>query len=67
MIISCFDEAATKFGQKTGFLEEMTSLPFAEAVAALRNIISRSPQRFANAESLSVLESKSHEYAFQVF
>lgn len=56
--MSCFKEAATKFGQKTGLLEESSSTPFAEAASALRSMITRAPQRFANDDSLSILESK---------
>lgn len=57
LVMFCFKEAATKFGQKTGLLEEMSSSPFAEATSALRSMITRSPQRFANDECLTILES----------
>ena len=36
----------------------MTISPFAHAATALRNILSRSPERFATPEALSALESK---------
>jgi hypothetical protein len=56
--LSCFNEAASKFGQNNDLLEEMSAPPFAEAASALRNILSRAPKRFANAEALSALESE---------
>lgn len=58
LALSCFNEAASNVGQSTDLIEEMAVPPFAEATSALRNILSRAPKRFANAEALSALESK---------
>jgi hypothetical protein len=58
LALSCFNEAASNVGQSTDLIEEMAVPPFAEATSALRNILSRAPKQFANAEALSALESK---------
>lgn len=58
LALTCFNEAASKFGQNNDLLEEMSAPPFAEAASALRNILSRAPKRFANAEALSALGSE---------
>ena len=39
-------------------LQEMSISPFTEAATALRNILSRAPTQFANAEALNALESR---------
>ena len=58
LALSCFNEAASKFGQNSEISFEMAVSPFTESVSALRNILSWAPTRFANADALSTLESK---------
>lgn len=58
LALSCFNEVVSKVGQDDDLFSEMTVSPFTEAVSALRNILSKAPTRFANADALSALESK---------
>ncbi len=58
LVLSCFNEAASKLNEDNDVSSEMAVSPFTEAVSALRNILSWAPTRFANADALLTLESK---------
>lgn len=59
MTLVAFNDTASRFGQNSDLLDQMGAHPFSQASTALRNILSRAPQKFTNAEAMIALESKS--------
>ena len=62
LALESFNLAATGFAdnvQAREMIREMSISPIAEAATALRNILTRSPGRFATPEALTALGSKS--------
>jgi len=56
LALTSFDTATLTFIENKEDFSEIIPSPFTEAATALRNILNRSPQRFATAEALSALE-----------
>ena len=53
-----FDQAVIVCTSNSDLLEEMSISPITDSASALRNLLSRSPDRFTSSEALLTLESK---------
>lgn len=58
LALQSFDRAALQCQHRSEDFSDMSISPFADAATALRNILSRSPQRFTTSDALSTLESE---------
>ena len=58
LALQSFDQAVLACKNGAELLSELSISPLTHATSALRNLLSRSPQRFTSSEALSTLESK---------